>query len=152
MSWLGLHKCSISVFRPKGNLFSVAAGGGIGGLPEAQRWGRTAGLGLTPLGLGFASSQQESPSAGQWLFWTIHLSSKTGCRVLYRPQGPSQKLYLFPWKFWFRKLGSFQWRKLPTSCSYYHLFKSPLFLQPTKVKHNVAVTYAPLFCQPNRRK
>lgn len=36
-------------------------------------------------------------------------------------------------------------KKLPTSCSYYHLFKSPLFLQPTEVKHTGAVTYAPPF-------
>lgn len=40
------------------------------------------------------------------------------------------------------KLGSFQWKKLPTSCSFYHLFELPLFLQPTKAKHNVAATYS----------
>lgn len=33
-------------------------------------------------------------------------------------------------------------KQAPTSCSFYHLFELPLFLQPTKAKHNVAAIYS----------
>lgn len=81
---------------------------------------------------------------------------KTCSRVLSRPQGPSQKesqkLYLFPWKFWFQNLAAFNEKSsqpavvsiISSNC----LFSCSLPKQNTMWQPPIHC----LLCQPNRRK